>query len=151
MRTGRLFVASFNWRQCSRWCCFSTSSSSSPSKSSSWLWYSLWCHVSVDSYVVHWRARGQMTWDTRTILVPPVDRPTTEKVNICHDAENQKWATITWLQYEDFDDDWWPLRVWTHNLTKDENSVATIGRITTQIVFGGISSFLPKQLPLRAF
>ena len=37
--------------------------------------------VSVDSYVVHWRARGQQTWDTRTILVPPVDRPTTEKVN----------------------------------------------------------------------
>ena len=35
---------------------------------------------SVDSYVVHWRARGQQTWETRTILVPPVDRPTTEKV-----------------------------------------------------------------------
>ena len=37
---------------------------------------------SVDSYVVHWRARGQQTWETRTILVPPVDRPTTEKVNV---------------------------------------------------------------------
>ena len=37
---------------------------------------------SVDSYVVHWRARGQQTWETRTILVPPVDRPTTEKVSV---------------------------------------------------------------------
>ena len=37
---------------------------------------------SVDSYVVHWRARGRQTWETRTILVPPVDRPTTEKVNV---------------------------------------------------------------------
>ena len=37
---------------------------------------------SVDSYVVHWRARGQQTWETRTILVPPVDRPTTEKVKV---------------------------------------------------------------------
>ena len=37
---------------------------------------------SVDSYVVHWRARGRQTWETRTILVPPVDRPTTEKVKV---------------------------------------------------------------------
>ena len=37
---------------------------------------------SVDSYVVHWRARGQQTWETRSILVPPVDRPTTEKVTM---------------------------------------------------------------------
>ena len=32
--------------------------------------------------IVHWRARGQQTWETRTILVPPVDRPTTEKVSV---------------------------------------------------------------------
>ena len=35
---------------------------------------------SVDSYVLHYRARGQSTWETRTVLVPPVDNPSTEKV-----------------------------------------------------------------------
>ena len=35
---------------------------------------------SVDSYVLHYRARGQQAWHTRTVLVPPVDKPSTEKV-----------------------------------------------------------------------
>jgi hypothetical protein len=30
--------------------------------------------------VLHYRARGQQAWDTRTVLVPPVDRAPTEKV-----------------------------------------------------------------------
>jgi len=50
---------------------------------------------SVDSYVVHWRARGQQTWDTRTILVPPVDRPTTEKMLLPNLTTNIEYELYT--------------------------------------------------------
>merc|ERR1719385_398345 len=50
---------------------------------------------SVDSYVVHWRARGQQTWETRTILVPPVDRPTTEKMLLPNLTTNIEYELYT--------------------------------------------------------
>ena len=54
--------------------------------------------ASVDSYVVHWRARGQQTWETRTILVPPVDRPTTEKVNVTEvNPKSRKSCMLVYL------------------------------------------------------
>ena len=52
---------------------------------------------SVDSYVVHWRARGQQTWETRSILVPPVDRPTTEKVTMMTMTLTMMIMTLTMM------------------------------------------------------
>lgn len=50
---------------------------------------------SVDSYVLHYRARGQQAWHTRTVLVPPVDKPSTEKMLLSNLTTNTEYELYT--------------------------------------------------------
>jgi len=50
---------------------------------------------SVDSYVLHYRARGQSSWETRTVLVPPVDNPSTEKMLLTNLTTNSEYELYT--------------------------------------------------------
>jgi len=46
---------------------------------------------SVDSYVLHYKARSQDFWDTRTVVVPPVDRPSIEKMLLTNLTTNTEY------------------------------------------------------------